>query len=96
MQENNEQRHATKFCVKLNKSATETFSSLIETYGDDAVSRTVAFKWHKAFREGRENVEDDPRSGRPVSSTNDQNVEVCDGERPPIECQDDCRRNGLG
>ena len=34
------------------------------------------FKWHKAFKEGRENVEDDPRSGRPISSTNDQNVEV--------------------
>ena len=40
----------------------------IENYG--------FFKWHKAFKEGRENVEDDPRSGRPVSSTNDQNVEV--------------------
>ena len=34
------------------------------------------FKWHKALKEGRENVEDDPRSGRPISSTNDQNVEV--------------------
>jgi hypothetical protein len=36
----------------------------------------VVLKWHKAFKEGRENVEDDPRSGRPISSTNDQNVEV--------------------
>jgi len=36
----------------------------------------MVFKWHKAFKEGRENVEDDPRSGRPISSTNDQNVEV--------------------
>jgi len=36
----------------------------------------MVFKWHKAFKEGRENVEDDPRSGRPFSSTNDQNVEV--------------------
>ena len=36
----------------------------------------MAFKWHKAFKEGRENAEDDPRSGRSVSSTNDQNVEV--------------------
>ena len=26
--------------------------------------------------EGQENVEDDPRTGRPISSTNDQNVEV--------------------
>jgi len=38
--------------------------------------RTMVFKWHKAFKEGRENVEDDPHSGRPISSTNDQNVEV--------------------
>ena len=36
----------------------------------------MVFKWQKAFKEGRENVEDDPRSGRPFSSTNDQNVEV--------------------
>ena len=26
---------------------------------------TMVFKWHKPFKEGRENVEDDPRSGRP-------------------------------
>ena len=36
----------------------------------------MVFNWHKAFKEGLENVEDDPRSGRPMSSTNDQNVEV--------------------
>jgi len=36
----------------------------------------MVFKWHKAFKDGRENVENDPRSGRPISSTNDQNVEV--------------------
>jgi len=35
----------------------------------------MVFKWHKAFKEGREHVEDDPRSGRPIS-INDQNVEV--------------------
>jgi len=62
--------------VKLNKPATETFASLTEVYGDATLFRTMVFKWHKAFKEGRENVEDNPRSGRPVSSTNDQNVEV--------------------
>jgi len=36
----------------------------------------MGFKGHKAFKEGRENVEDDHRSGRPISSTNDQNVEM--------------------
>ena len=61
--------------MKLNKSATEAFVSLTESYGDATLSRTVVFKWHKAFKEGRENV-DGPRSGRTVSSTNDQNVEM--------------------
>ena len=49
MQENIEQRYAIKFCVKLNKSATETFASLTEAYGDATLSRTMVFKWHKAF-----------------------------------------------
>ena len=62
--------------MKLNKSATETFAALTEAYGDATLSRTMVFKWHKAFKEGRENVEDDPHSGIPISSTNDQNVEV--------------------
>ena len=71
MQENIEQRYAIKFCVKLNKPATETFASLTEVYGDATLSRTMVFNWHKAFKMGRENVEDDHRSGRPISSTND-------------------------
>jgi len=76
MQKNTEQRYTIEFCVKLNKSATETFDSLTEAYGDATLLRTMVFKWHKAFKEGQENVEDDPRSGRPISSTNDENVEV--------------------
>jgi len=76
MQESIEQQYTIKFCVKLNKSATETFASLSEAYRDATLSSTVVFKWHKAFKEGRENVENDPHSGRPISSTNDQNVEV--------------------
>jgi hypothetical protein len=71
MQENIEQRHAIKFCVKLNTSATETFVSFTEANGDATLSRTMVFKWHKAFKGGRENVEDDPGAGRPIFSTND-------------------------
>ena len=74
MQENIEQQYAIKFCVKLNKSVTEIFASLTEAYGDATLSRTMVFKWHNAFKEGRENVEDGPCSGRPISSTNDQLV----------------------
>jgi hypothetical protein len=61
--------------VKLNKSATETFASLTAAYGDATLSRTMVFKLHKAFKEVRENVEDDPCSGRPINLVNnDQNV----------------------
>jgi len=47
MQKNIEQSYAIKFCVKLNKSTTETFDSLTEAYGDATLSRTMVFKWHK-------------------------------------------------
>jgi len=56
--------------------ATETFVSLTEAFGDATLLKTMVFKWHKAFKEGRENVEDGPHSGKPILSTNDQNVEV--------------------
>ena len=76
IQENIEEWYAIKFCVKLNKSATETFASLTKADGDVTVLRTVVFKWHRVSKEGWENVEDDPHLRRPNSSTNDQIVEV--------------------
>ena len=39
------------------------------------MSRTRAFEWHKRFKEGREEVEDDPRSGRPSMSRRVDNIE---------------------
>ena len=44
MQKNIEQRYVIKFCVKLIKSATETFASLTEVYGDATLFRTMVFK----------------------------------------------------
>jgi hypothetical protein len=32
-------------------------------------------EWHKRSKEGRENVEDDERSGRPRSHRADENIE---------------------
>ena len=37
--------------------------------------RTRVFEWHKRFVEGREDVEDDSKSGRPCTSTTDINIE---------------------
>ena len=44
MQENIEQRYAINFSVKLNESATETFASFTEAYGDATLSRTMVYK----------------------------------------------------
>ena len=40
------------------------------------MSRARVFEWHRRFREGEEDVEDKPRSGRPSSSKTNENVEA--------------------
>ena len=70
-----EQRFAVKFCVKLGKSATETFAMLNTAYGDVAMKRATCFRWHERFKDGRLSVEDDERSGRPSTSTDDPHID---------------------
>ena len=36
--------------------------------------RPRVFEWHKRFKSGREEVEDDPRSGRPSTTKTDKNI----------------------
>jgi len=59
IQRNIEQRCVIKFCVKLNKSATETFDIIREAYKDEAMYKTRVFEWHKQFENGRKDVEDE-------------------------------------
>ncbi|GFW48595.1 protein GVQW3 [Trichonephila clavipes] len=70
----NEQRCAIKFCFRLGHNATETFAKLQQAYGDSVLSRAQVFWWFKAFSEGRESIEDKPRSGRPSVSKTAENV----------------------
>nr|XP_045001723.1 protein GVQW3 isoform X1 [Jaculus jaculus] len=69
-----EQRTSIKFCVKRNKSASETHHLLKEAYGDEVMSRARVFDWHKRFKEGREDIRDDARSGRPITHRTDENI----------------------
>ena len=71
--------------VRLGKTPTEALKLLQEVYGDDTMSRTCLFDWHRRFKEGREEVEDDHRSGRPSTSGTDENV-----ERVRQKVQSDC------
>ena len=49
-------------CVKLSDSATTTHGKLQQAFGDRAMSRAQAFRWHKIFSKGRTLVEDEQRS----------------------------------
>ena len=48
---------------------------LKKAFGDDAMLQPRVYEWNKRFREEREDVEDDARSGRPSISITDENVE---------------------
>ncbi|EGI59503.1 FLJ37770-like protein [Acromyrmex echinatior] len=61
-----EQRAVIKFNAKLGKSASETFRSMQQVYDNQCLGRTAVFEWHKRFLEGRETLEDDKKSGRPI------------------------------
>ena len=59
-----EERYAIKLCVKLEKNTTERYGMLQTAYGPFCMGRSSVFEWHKRFKEGRESVRDDERSGR--------------------------------
>ena len=65
-----------KFCVKLGKSATETYDLLKKVYGDECLSHTQVSEWFKRFKEGREEIGNDQRPGRPSTSKTDANIET--------------------
>ncbi|KAJ4427673.1 hypothetical protein ANN_25322 [Periplaneta americana] len=70
-----EQRVNIKFCYKLGKTATETHGMLVQVYGEEAVSRKCVYEWFKRFRDGKETIEDEPRSGRPSTSRTPEMIE---------------------
>ena len=70
-----EQRANLKFLAKLGKTPSESFAMLQQVYGEETMSRTRAFEWHKRFKEEQEEVEDDPRCGKPSTSRTADNLE---------------------
>lgn len=48
------------------------------TFRDDSLSRSKTYEWFKRFKNGHESTEDDPRSGKPSISRNDDDVsKIC-------------------
>jgi len=67
-----------KFCCKFGKNFTGTFQLLNQAYGEDCMGQTHCYEWFKCFKAGRMSVGEDPRPGRPSTSTSNDRVErVC-------------------
>ena len=60
---------------QIGKTFTETFQTLQQAYGEDCLSRTPCHEWYQRFESGRKSIEDDPKSGRPSMSMDDDRVE---------------------
>ena len=60
-----EEGYAMKFCFKLGKNdVTETYGIPQTAFRPSCINRaSVAFEWHKRFKEGRESVRDDESCG---------------------------------
>ena len=59
-----EQLANIKFCFKLKKTVAETHEMLIQVYGEEPVSKKCVYDGFKRFKDGKESVEEEERSGR--------------------------------
>jgi hypothetical protein len=64
----------TKFCVKLQKSPSETLEMLKTLHCETIMSKSDVFKWPKRFREGTEYVIYDERQDTAVTKRTEENV----------------------
>jgi len=72
----NEQRVAIKFCFKVSPSTTKTLVLVQKAYGNGAVNLSKVLRWYSGFRDGRELVEYDERSGRPKSTRTEVTIDA--------------------
>ena len=61
--------------MKIRKSASETLAQLTVAYGGYAMKKSSVFEWHRQFKEGQEDVQDDPRSWQSKTQRTDANAD---------------------
>ncbi len=68
-------RFYIKVRTALHIPPTTIHEELHSVHDDQAPSLRTVERWSKWFREGREELEDKPRSGSPITETTSENIE---------------------
>ena len=63
---NDEFRYVVHYCYLRGMNSNQILEEMQGAYGDQAPSRSFVFKWIKLFKEGKNNIDDQLRSGRPI------------------------------
>ena len=68
-------RGVIKYLQRKGLSPKDIHADMVATLGDGAPALSTVQKWAAEFKRGRESLEDDPRPGRPVTATTQENVD---------------------
>ena len=71
-----ETRAVIKFLQKKGMTPKEIHADMVQTLAEASPSYATVKKWAAEFRRGRNSTKDDPRSGRPKTSTSDEQVDA--------------------
>ena len=71
-----ELRSTIRFLTAKKCSGAEIHRELCSVYGVGCMSLQMVNRWRKEFEQGREEVFDEARSGRPTDAVSDENVEL--------------------
>ena len=74
--DNEYNRYYIKIPTILGINPKTIHEELVTALGFKVPSYPTVAEWAKRFREGREDVNDDPRSARPLSELTDENIEL--------------------
>ncbi|CAK1582761.1 unnamed protein product [Parnassius mnemosyne] len=64
-----------KFCMKNKIKCADAFRMLSVAYGEETMDQSNVYRWYNMFSEGREDLNDEQRDGRPSTSTTDDNID---------------------
>jgi transposase len=82
-----EQRAALRFLTLRRLNPQQIRSELESVYPEHAFALPTIYKWHARFRDGRTELSDDPRFGRPQRSDLSEAVSSMLEERPFLSCK---------